>query len=294
MIWAAVVAGLGVLATDVDAYGQEPVEPAHFHHVHLNVTHPEKTLEFYSKMLNAITITYRDNVDALFTERSFIFFTKVDERPPSALKSSLWHIGWGGVDGPNEYEWLKSQGVTFSVPLTPLGNSHYMYLEGPDEEAVEIYTGPRHRRFNHVHLLADDVNASTQWFTDRLGLEGRARNRPRPDDPDRTWSNGVTCDNVGIIIFGRGLPGHTPSWWPPDLAPDEAYAPTQGRAIDHIAFSYRDIDSAFERMKKAGVTIVEPPGVRPEGFRSFFVTGPEKLLVEIVEEKPIPEGIWEE
>ena len=48
--------------------------------------------------------------------------------------------------------------------------------------------------------------------------------------------------------------------------------PTRGRAIDHIAFSYRNIDPVFESMKRAGVRIAEPIALRKEyNLRSFFV-----------------------
>ena len=48
-------------------------------------------------------------------------------------------------------------------------------------------------------------------------------------------------------------------------------------------------------MKKEGVEIVDGIKTRKEygGMKSFFVRGPEKVLIEIVEAKPIPEGIWE-
>ena len=48
-------------------------------------------------------------------------------------------------------------------------------------------------------------------------------------------------------------------------------------------------------MKKADVEIVGPIAYREEyKMKSFFVLGPDGLLVEIVEAKPIPEGVWED
>jgi catechol 2,3-dioxygenase-like lactoylglutathione lyase family enzyme len=97
-------------------------------------------------------------------------------------------------------------------------------------------------------------------------------------------------------LFGR--PDFDSRWWPggsytAEDAPDE-FQTTQGRAIDHLAFSYRDIAPVFERMKSAGVEIVEPPAVREGvGHKSFFVMGPDKVLIEIVEAKPIPDSSWE-
>ena len=273
----------------------QQVEPAHFHHVRYNVTHPEKTLEFYQKYLGAEKVKYRNGADVLFTERSFILFNKVEEPPPSKLASALWHIGWGGIDGPSEYNWLLSQGVEFTIPITPLGDSYYMYMAGPDREAVEIYTGPRHHRFNHIHLLADDVNVTAQWYLDHLGLSARRRTveKPGPDAERRTWSNAVICDNVGIIIFGRPDPDQDATWWPAaDMGED--FVKPDGRAINHFAFSYRDIQPVFERMKANGVEIVSPIQEDSNvGHTSFFVRAPDNVLVEIVQARPIPEGIWD-
>ena len=48
-------------------------------------------------------------------------------------------------------------------------------------------------------------------------------------------------------------------------------------------------------MKRDGVEIVEPIKMHDDiKTKSFSVLGPEKVLVEIVEAKPIPEGVWEE
>lgn len=289
------IVAVALLSSLSFAVAADDVEPAHFHHVRFNVTHPEKTLEYYQKYLGAVTVQYRNAVDVLFTERSFILFNKVDEEPASKLASALWHIGWGGIDGPSEYNWLLSQGVEFSIPLTPLGDSYYMYLAGPDKEAVEIYTGPRHHRFNHIHLLADDVNVTTQWYIDNLGLSARRRTveKPAPDAERRLWSNAVTCDNVGIIIFGRPDPDEKTSWWPAGDIGDEFVKP-DGRAINHFAFSYRNIEPVFERMKANGVEIVSEIKVDSNvGHTSFFVRAPDQVLVEIVQARPIPEGIWD-
>ena len=46
-------------------------------------------------------------------------------------------------------------------------------------------------------------------------------------------------------------------------------------------------------MRRAGTLIVHAPATNREyGLTSFFVRGPDGLLVEIVQEAPIPEGIW--
>lgn len=272
-------------------------EPAHFHHVRLNATQPAKSMAFYQKHLGAVPIKYRGGTNALFVERSFLLFNKVDSPPPTDLVSGIWHIGWGGVDVPNEYRWLARQGVKFHTTPQPLPgfDNHYMYLWGPDQELIEVNT-MGHHRFAHVHFFADDVNATCEWYAQHLGLRPRRAKVPRPKgDPETLlgiWMNFITCDNVQMIFFGKPDFEKPVSWWRDPPLRD--IQPTQGRAIDHVAFSYREIDPVYARMKEAGVAIVaEPATCEPFGFRSFLVEGPDRVLIEIVEEKPIPEGIWD-
>jgi len=278
------------------AVGSDSVESAHFHHVHLNVTNPSATIKFYKEFLGAIDVRYRGMADALFTERSFILLTKVAEPPPIKPAGTLTHIGWAGVDGPNEYEWLRSSGVRFQTPVSPLGPAHYMYFYGPDNEILEIYTGEKSHRFNHFHLFCADVNETAQWYAKHLGLEPTRENVPRPttatpENLGGIWMNSIRVDNVNIVIFGRPE-GAGAGYWPKEMAED--FETTDGGPIDHVAFSLRDIAPAYERMATAGVEIVRPMEESDQfGHKSFCVRAPDKLLVEIVEDKPIPEGIWE-
>lgn len=275
------------------------VEPAHFHHVHLNVTSVPDTVKYYSTIFGATPVKFRNASEALFTERSFILLNPVTTSPNSTLNTGIWHIGWGGVDVAHEYEWWKSKGVKFQTPLSPLPgkDNYYMYFSGPDNELIEINT-MGHHRFGHVHLLATDVNEVTNWYCDHLGFKSRGgRNVPKPTGDMNTlagiWMNSFRCDNVLFIVFGKPDIDPPPTWWKD--SPLKDIQPTDGHAIDHIAFSYRHIEPVYERMKKEGVEIVDGIKTRKEygGMKSFFVRGPEKVLIEIVEAKPIPEGIWE-
>lgn len=283
---ASLVAAIALQATPAT------VEKARFHHVHLNVTDPQKTLAFYAKWFGASPVKFGGSADALFTERSFLLLQKVAAPSPSALTTGIWHIGWGGVNVPVEYEGLKAGGVEFHTPPTPLGANHYMYLFGPDRELVEIFSGEKNHRFNHVHLFASDVNATSQWYADRLGLTLQRRDVPRPAEPGRLWLNAVIVDNVTFYVFAKPDSDPPPSWWRDP--PLKTLEPTRGHVIDHIAFSYRDIAPVLERLKAAGVAVLEPIATRePYPLKSFFVQGPDQVLIEIVEARPIPDASWE-
>ena len=274
------------------------VTPAHFHHVHLNVTDPKTTQQFFERFFGAVPIRYRARLPALFTERSFIVLNRVDSSPRTHHKTCLWHIGWSGVDGPSEFAWRTKAGITVHTPLRALDDDHYMYFSGPEEELVEVYTGNRNHRFEHIHLLATDVNVTTRWFVDHLGLRAARAFVPKPDPETDVntlrgiWMNSIRVDNLNLVIFGRPPRDKAPFWLPDPLP--ENFEPTKGSAIDHIAFSYRRIEPQYDRFKASGVTIHRPLQVeKAAGHRSFFVEAPDRLLVEIVEAKPIPEGLWE-
>lgn len=284
-------------AVPADA-AKEPV--ASFHHVRLNVTDPKKTINFYKKYLGAVEVAYRGQTPALFTERSFILLNKVDAPPPHLPKSAISHIGWASVDGQADYEWLKSQGVEFETPIGQLGNNYGMYLYGPDKELVELWTGGRNHRFDHLHLWATDVEATAKWFREHLGVKGNVLPQPQLKDRENIAAIRMAflqCDNVGIVLFGR--PDFESRWWPggsfkTEDGPAGPFEPTDGRTIDHVAFSYRDIEPVFERMKAAGVEIVQPIAEQKDlGHKSFFVRAPDNILVEIVQAKPIPDASWE-
>src|SRR5690349_18952175 len=94
-------------------------ENGRFHHVHLNVGDIDRTELFYAKVFGTRAILYARYQPAMMADRSFIFLTEVHGPIRSANLTAVNHIGWGGVDGPSEFAWLKSQGVEFYTPLSP-------------------------------------------------------------------------------------------------------------------------------------------------------------------------------
>ena len=261
----------------------------HFHHVHLNVVDPAATRAFCEKFFGANAVRYRGLSDGLFTEKSFILLTKVLAPAPSNLGTSLWHIGWAGVDGPSEFAWRAKEGIGVQTPITPFGANYYMYFWGPDREVLEVWTGSKNHRFEHVHLLASNLGKTLRWFKSTLGIAPRAPTAPQVSGVE---TNYLYVDNVKISIMERPAPGAPqPDWWPHEVS--DSFPQTDGSAIDHIAFSVADLRPALLHMQRAGAVIVHPiTRSREYGFSSFFVRGPDGLLVEIVQEASLPEGIW--
>ncbi len=282
----------GALALSIRvAEMQAPPEAARFHHVHLNSTDLQRTQEFYQRVFGAQPVTFRGVADALFTARGFILLTKVDAPPRDLETTAIRHIGWAGVDGPNEFAWWKNEGLDFHTPLTPLGQQWFFYIWGPDREIAEVYTGDRNHLFNHVHFSTDDVGAMAGWFEQHLGMRFPASaKQPRPTDPTQRWGTSARLDGVSFVLIYKD---HYYADGEKRLPEGRRLEPTQGSPVDHIGFSYEDIDPVFERMQKAGVSIASPIAHRPEqDLRSFFVLGPDNVLIEIVEAEPVPDGLW--
>jgi catechol 2,3-dioxygenase-like lactoylglutathione lyase family enzyme len=151
-----------------------------------------------------------------------------------------------------------------------------------------------------VHLWATDVKATCDWFKEHLGATPRVGPKPTLKDPENImaiWMGFMQIDNLNLVVFGK--PDFESIWWPGTNYTDEdappEFEPTKGYVINHLAFSYRDIDPVFERMKEAGAEIVEPITMKEDkGHRSFFAMAPDKILIEVVEARPIPEGLWDE
>jgi catechol 2,3-dioxygenase-like lactoylglutathione lyase family enzyme len=257
-------------------------EHGRFHHVHLNVSDATKTAAFYEKVFGVVPVKYAETRLALMAERSFVFLTESQAPITSQLQTGLIHIGWSGIDGANEFAWWQKEGVEFHTPLSKIGPGEYFYLYGPDREVIEIWTNERHHRLNHVHMLAASPQQTAEWFARVLNSE----NGPERDSLQLGNIN-VRFGDVTLHIF-------------PDLAiyrPKErtgALQPTDGAGIDHLAFSFRDLEQALERIQSEGVAI-ERSRPRDNDYRieSFFVRSPDGVLVELVKAKPLPEAAWE-
>jgi catechol 2,3-dioxygenase-like lactoylglutathione lyase family enzyme len=281
---------LVVVGASATAFQNAAPPAAHFHHVHVNSTNPLKTQQFYESTFGAQPVKFKDTTDALFVSRGFILINRVSETPKDLETTAIRHIGWAGIDGPNEFAHLKEKGAQFHTPLTPLGSNWFFYVFGPDREIAEVYTGDQNHLFNHVHLSVDNIATTADWYERMVGMKFPATARsPRPTDPNARWGTSSRLDGVSFVFIYKD---HYYADSEHRLPAGRQLQNTQGSAVDHIAFSYENIAPELARMKAAGATILQPIADRPDGVKSFFVAGPDSVLVEVVEAKPIPDGLW--
>src|SRR5215218_6921448 len=64
------------------APANEPVvRGAHWHHLHINATDPDRSIEFYTTHFSGKEATFADGKSAVWTQRSWILFNKVAAAP---------------------------------------------------------------------------------------------------------------------------------------------------------------------------------------------------------------------
>jgi catechol 2,3-dioxygenase-like lactoylglutathione lyase family enzyme len=260
---------------------------AHFHHAHLNVRDPAASIAFYTGKFDSEKGRFAGQ-DAVWAQKSWLLFTKVEQSPPWELTSAIWHIGWGAEDMKAAYQKQLDMKTRFFTPLTPLGaNFYYAYVEGPDHELIELNTA-NHHRFGHLHLFSEDPVSAGEWYMKYASAKRRG-NATTPPSREPRFYNGfqvgpsmsLMLDNVNIIIFPVQ---YSMKAYPEHWKGQNRMSPTRGRVVDHIGISFDDLPAALEQLRKNGVKVVEE--IRPMAGgkgRSAFIEGPDRILIELVE-----------
>lgn len=96
---------------------------------------------------------------------------------------------------------------------------------------------------------------------------------------------GTIRSPAGTVRFANG----SMSWYPRQCVGtrcgrDQPLVPSRGQALDHVAFEVDDFDARFERLRHAGVNILEPPHAFGKA-RAFMIEDPDGLAIEVVEKR---------
>ncbi|MFN0112353.1 MAG: VOC family protein [Blastocatellia bacterium] len=256
--------------------------PTTFHHLHLNSTEPESAIKFYLKTFDVTKPAQLAGFPAIQSENTFLLFDKVKQAPATAPDSAIWHFGWGSTAMELDYERHKANGIEFATPLTRLNPSlQFAYLKAPDGALVEINTSTT-RAFIHTHLYSAAPLCAADWYVKHLGAVSRSQRTgscevpfAAPSEPlgvIRSPATTVRFGEVSLIIY-------------PQQRPAKLVSP-RGRTVDHIALSVNDLTGTLDRLRKAGVKILEEP--HPFGNsknHAAMIEGPDAIAIELVETK---------
>jgi catechol 2,3-dioxygenase-like lactoylglutathione lyase family enzyme len=271
---------------------------AHFHHLHLNTTDPKAAIEFYTSRFDCEKARFAGVMDAVWAQKSWLLFTKVNTPPPWELISAIWHFGWGAEDMKATYEKQLAMGTKFFTPLTDIsdiggdtgatGRFFYAYVESPDRALIELNTA-NHHHFGHLHLFSADPIAAGEWYIKYFGAKRRS-SRPPSREP-RFYrgfqigpSTSLMIDNVNIIIYPVE---YSKKAYPDHWKGQTEIVSTKGRVVDHVGFSFDNLEEALERMRKDGVRVTQEIRSVANGKIKFaFIEGPDKIHIELIEGHP--------
>lgn len=285
-----------MLALGMSAFSQEqPPQLAHFHHVHLNSTDPNAAIDFYTSHFESEKKTFAGAVPAVWAQKSWLLFNKVEQPPKSDITSAIWHIGWGAENMKEAYQKQLDSGAKFQTPITDISDIgggtakdvfFYAYVAGPDGQLIELNTA-NHHHFGHIHLLSKDPVAAGEWYMKEFGLVRRGRGAPSREphfykEFQIGPSMSLMMDNVNLIIYPWQ---YAPKQWPDVWKNRTEFESTKGHVTDHIGFSVDNLDETIARLKKDGVKVTDEPKTILEGkLKVAFIEGPDKILIQLVEE----------
>lgn len=119
----------------------------------------------------------------------------------------------------------------------------------------------------YVILFVGDLEGSTAFYRDVIGL------------PFKLHGDGYVefaTEGTRFGLYDRNRLG--------ELTGQDAEAP--GRAGGEVVFLVGDVDAEAERLREAGVTILNGPVDRAWGHRTLHVEDPDGFVVELAEEIP--------
>ena len=248
-----------------------PVVPAaDYHHVQITAASPSEAVRWYERHMDCQTLEDRkdaadcDGVELIFVARPTMGSTQ---------GTGVNHIAFSYADLETKMGELEAVGVRGSgVRLQRFDNGATLrelagwfkhgFVFDPWGTRIELVEDPENQGFHHVHLSAADPDATLAWYRDAFGGKP-AKLKER--------ENGLRFGEVWLLAarHGNGLP-----------------APTQARAIAHIAFSVPNLDRAAPKMRRDGVEFKARPATPANGrtkAKRAFARGPDNVTVAVVE-----------
>ncbi|MBD3648755.1 MAG: VOC family protein [Pseudomonadales bacterium] len=123
-------------------------------------------------------------------------------------------------------------------------------------------------QYHHVHMRAHKPEEAAAWYA---GLPGGERTRVGP------WE-AVRFRGVALLFYPAAQPGADGL-----AAPDELKS-SEGSAIDHLGFSFANLDEGLNRFLTMGAEVVQPPTRLPGSMLYAVVRDPWGQPIRVLED----------
>jgi methylmalonyl-CoA/ethylmalonyl-CoA epimerase len=236
-------------------------EEALYHHMHLTATNAEEGAAWYAKHFGGVTGDRKSMTS--IDETRFIFFEK-EAGFPGSRGSAVDHIGFSVPDIEAKIKELEEAGVKIVSGVQAVATFKIAFVEDPWGTYIEVIEDPDLLGFHHIHLHAPDADATIKWYQEMFG--GEILDNFKGITALKTIPYGVH----GVLLMVQQNP--------------ETKAPTKGRAIDHLSWSFTDLDAAAEVLRGKGVNFtMDPRPYGTSGVRIAFIDGPDGVNIELVQ-----------
>lgn len=241
--------------------GTARAQDATLHHVHLAASSAEEGARWYMKYMGCTAVPGR--TDRCQAGPIYIAFIKRDPKG-GTVGSAINHIGWSFPDIMAKAKEFEAGGVKITRPLfkSGSGKGQVMFVEDPWGTLIEIADDLEYLGFHHIHLRSASAD-TLKWYQNLLG--GR-------DGLNKGRTPGLIYSGKFWLLAGQA-------------AKDEQIAPTEGRSVDHLAFSVPNLDAAADAIRKKGITLAqEPRDVQNAPFRrAMTIMSPDGVRIEITQ-----------
>ena len=252
------------------ALTQDFVVAASYHHVQITAASPSEAVRWYERYLDCRPLADRnDTADCDGVALIFV----AQPTMGSTQGTGVNHIAFSYADLGAKMAELEAVGVRGSgvrlqrfddgATLRDLpGLFRHGFIFDPWGTRIELVEDPDAVGFHHVHLSAADPDATLAWY--RSAFDG---------EPARLLGQAEGLRFGDVWLLAARHPAGEP-------------APTDARAIAHIAFDVPDLDRAAPRLRREGVELDGEPETPKNGrtnAKRVFAKGPDNVTVAIVE-----------
>jgi catechol 2,3-dioxygenase-like lactoylglutathione lyase family enzyme len=241
------------LLASLPAVAQRGVPNVMFGHIQINSADPDKAIAFWTDIIGLSTWS-RDSLKGVSTLGVLIVITGDAPSGPSA-GSAIDHIGF---KVPDLQPFIDKLAKTSYKSVQPAADQ--LMIDGPDGVRIELAEDSSMYaplQFDHIHFYTAHPNDLRAWYAKVFGA--------RPGGEDQPKSS---------IVGGAAL----------SFTQADSAAPTAGRAIDHIAFEIRNLESFCKKLAAEGIKFDSPYQVQPQlKFSTAFLTDPSGARVELTE-----------
>ncbi len=240
------------------------VKGAEWHHVHLTTTNGKAAAAWYIKYFGGRLVTegpYAGTFTTLDYGNALIRFFEKEPGFEGSVGGSIDHIGFSVADVEAKVKEMEAAGVKVLSPsrYVETGKFHFAFVTDPWGVKIELIDDTDYPGFHHLHVLSPEPDATIRWYSDTFGGEKITTFRGLAFLP------AILFDDVWLVATKGG-----------------PVAPSAGRAIDHLGWSFSDLGGTAVRLRAAGIPFTIEP--RPFGeLKIAFIEGPDGTRIELVQ-----------